>query len=90
MKQYQPSEYAELVFKYFGNKSIKIILPIVFILTCIFAIISKLIMAILGGIFIIIIFSRLLSGAIENKRIEKYCKNNNITTDEFNTIYKQI
>jgi hypothetical protein len=86
MKSYQPSKYGKLVFKYFGNENIKIILPLLFIGILFTMFLDTSIMAIFGAVFVLIIFLRISVNVIENKRIEKYCKENSITTDEFNIL----
>lgn len=88
MKLYQPSKYSELVLRYLSIKGLKIIMPVLFIAVFITSFINYTIMLILGAIFILLVIMRLSVIYIENKRITKYCKENNITIDEFNIMNK--
>ena len=90
MEKYQPTNYAEFLFKYFDTKQLNIIVPILFVFAVLSLLINVIISVILLAIFILIIFNRIFVNVIENKRILKYCKLNDITTDEFNSMNKTI
>lgn len=88
---YTRCKYSEIVDKIFSYKYLNIALIVCAILTTICVIfealsLNPLIPSIPIMIFMVIIWIKFSANRIEYFRAKKYCKNNNITLEEFNRL----